>query len=266
MSALASATSSIWSYFTAATYYFYLYTYIWGTAIVLGLYMLSPIIPYAGFAGRVVASVLSVIISSTYGIVVSTALRIAGKGGLSQWATGRCFKWVMRTSTGIKVAIEDPNDYLNKTRPAVFIGNHQSELDVLMLGCIFPRYCSVTAKINLRKMPFLGWFMRLSGTVFIDRANSANARQAMAGAAAEMTEKRQSVFMFPEGTRSYSAGPELLPFKKGAFHLAVQAGVPIVPVVVANYSDVLYGKELRFKSGTIYVKGMRVFFMILGSI
>lgn len=151
--------------------------------------------------------------------------------------------------------IEDPNDWLNTTRPAVFIGNHQTELDVLMLGCIFPKYCSVTAKKSLKSTPFLGWFMSLSGSVFIDRNNSNDARAAMAGAAKEITTEKQSVYMFPEGTRSYSKEPMLLPFKKGAFHLAVQAGVPIVPVVVANYSDILYVKAWRFRSGSIPVKG-----------
>jgi lysophosphatidate acyltransferase len=97
--------------------------------------------------------------------------------------------------------------------------------------------------------------MTLSGSVFIDRTNSNDARAAMAGAANEITRKRQSVYMFPEGTRSYSKEPMLLPFKKGAFHLAVQAGVPIVPVIAANYSDVLYVKGWTFKSGTIPVKG-----------
>jgi lysophosphatidate acyltransferase len=107
----------------------------------------------------------------------------------------------------------------------------------------------------LKSTPFLGWFMSLSGTVFIDRANTADARHAMAGAAEEIQKHRQSVYMFPEGTRSYSKEPMLLPFKKGAFHLAVQAGVRIVPVVVANYSNVLYLKDWKFLSGEIAMKG-----------
>lgn len=60
--------------------------------------------------------------------------------------------------------------------------------------------------------------------------------------------------MFPEGTRSYSSTPVLLPFKKGAFHLAVDAQVPIVPVVAANYADILSVRERRFRSGTVRVK------------
>lgn len=157
-------------------------------------------------------------------------------------------------TTGITFTIDDPHDYLSKTRPAIFVGNHQTELDVLMLGCIFPKWCSVTAKRSLKNLPFLGWFMTLSGTVFIDRANSKNARQAMAGASDEISREKQSVYMFPEGTRSYTKEPTLLPFKKGAFHLAIQSGVPIVPVVVANYSHILHPRTLTFKSGEIPIR------------
>jgi lysophosphatidate acyltransferase len=224
-------------------------------AVTLALFMLSSRIPAAGFFARLLAAYFSLIVCATYGVVASIFLRAIGYGRISQWATARSFKYVMWYTTGITFTIEDPEDWLNTTRPAVFIGNHQTELDVLMLGCIFPKYCSVTAKKSLKSVPFLGWFMTLSGSVFIDRNNSNDARAAMAGAANEITTEKQSVYMFPEGTRSYSKEPILLPFKKGAFHLAVQAGVPIVPVVVANYSNVLHVKSWRFRSGSIPVKG-----------
>ncbi|KAG4441420.1 hypothetical protein IFR05_003107 [Cadophora sp. M221] len=221
------------------------------------LVMLSSRVPAAGFFGLLLASYASLLLAASYGVLISILMRLVGHGRSSQWATGRFFKHLMRYTTGITFSIDDPNDYLNKTRPAIFIGNHQSELDVLMLGCIFPHHCSVTAKKSLKSMPFLGWFMSLSGTVFIDRANSTNARNAMAGASEEITSEKQSVYMFPEGTRSYAKEPMLLPFKKGAFHLAVQAGVPIVPVVVANYSDVLFVPEWKFKAGDIAVKVLK---------
>jgi lysophosphatidate acyltransferase len=160
----------------------------------------------------------------------------------------------MRYTTGVRFDIIEGEKYLS-TRPAVFVGNHQTELDVLMLATIFPPYCSVTAKKSLKRVPFLGWFMALSGTVFIDRANRETAVKAFDSAASEMRTHRQSVFIFPEGTRSYSNKPELLQFKKGAFHLAVKAGVPIVPVVTENYAHVLNIRALRFNSGSIKVKG-----------
>lgn len=95
----------------------------------------------------------------------------------------------------------------------------------------------------------------LSKTVFIDRGNRETARLAFEGAARQMKQERQSVFIFPEGTRSYATRAELLPFKKGAFHLAIQAQVPIVPIVVANYSNILHVQSRTFTSGKIPVKG-----------
>jgi lysophosphatidate acyltransferase len=128
-----------------------------------------------------------------------------------------------------------------------------SELDVLMLGCMFPKYTSVTAKSSLKYTPFLGWFMTLSHTVFINRADRASSRAAFDTAAQTMRDTRQSVFIFPEGTRSYSLAPTLLPLKKGAFHLAVQAQVPLVPVVCANYAHVLDVKGRKFSPGVVEV-------------
>lgn len=99
--------------------------------------------------------------------------------------------------------------------------------------------------------------MALSKTVFIERTSRSQAVAAFDAAAQQMHTLRQSVYIFPEGTRSYAEEPIMLPFKKGAFHLAVQAQVPMVPVVVANYSAVLNVKRKMFKSGTIRARVMR---------
>lgn len=217
------------------------------------LFALSRPVPVAGFYARILSSYLSLLVCTTYGVLASVVLRLLGHGRVSQWAAGRSFKWVMRLTTGVRFDISG-REHLS-TRPAVFVANHQTELDVLLLGAIFPPYCSVTAKKSLKRIPFLGWFMALSGTVFIDRANRATAMAAFDGAAMEMRRDRQSVFIFPEGTRSYFDEPDLLPFKKGAFHLAVKAGVPVVPMVAANYSHILSVRRRVFRGGRIAVKG-----------
>ncbi|KAF6821043.1 1-acyl-sn-glycerol-3-phosphate acyltransferase [Colletotrichum sojae] len=233
----------------------YLYSFLKGyAALVVALYMLSFVIPKAAFGARVLASYISLLIVALYGVFASIFLRLAGNPGIAQWTTARAFHYLMALTTGVTFEVIDPKNVLGTTRPAVFVGNHQTELDVLMLGAMFPKYCSVTAKASLKKTPVLGWFMSLSGSIFIDRKNTKDAREAMAGAADEIRKRKQSVYMFPEGTRSYAKDPVLLPFKKGAFHLAVQAGVPIVPCVVANYSHVLWLKGLIFNSGKIPVK------------
>ncbi|KAI9927641.1 1-acylglycerol-3-phosphate O-acyltransferase [Aspergillus wentii] len=221
--------------------------------VTVSLFALGQKVPRAAFVARCLAAYGSLLLCAAYGVIASVVLRLAGYGRVSQWATARSFKWVMRYTTGVRFDVIEGVEHLS-TRPAVFISNHQSELDVLMLGTIFPPYCSVTAKKSLKNIPFLGWFMALSRTVFIDRANRETAVKAFDGAADEMKNHRQSVFIFPEGTRSYSDKPEMLPFKKGAFHLAVKAGVPIVPVVTENYSHVLSPRALRFDAGTIKIK------------
>lgn len=229
-----------------------------GSYIVLtmALLALGQKFPRAAFVGRCLAAYASLLVCASYGVIASIVLRLVGYGGVSQWATARSFKWVMWCTTGVIFKVVEGSEHLT-VRPAVFIGNHQTELDVLMLGAIFPPYCSVTAKKSLKVVPFLGWFMALSKTVFIDRANRSTAVKAFDSAAEEMRTHRQSVFIFPEGTRSYSEKPEMLPFKKGAFHLAVKAGVPIVPVVVENYSHIMAPRRWRFNAGTIKVKGER---------
>ncbi|KFZ01700.1 hypothetical protein V501_09854 [Pseudogymnoascus sp. VKM F-4519 (FW-2642)] len=234
-----------------------LYPFLFTAALAMFFFGLSLVLPQAGFVARILVSYLALVACAIYGVTVSLIARPFGLQHSAQYATGRAFEFVMKYGAGINVIIEDPENYLNTVRPAVFIGPHQTELDILMLGAVFPTHCSVTAKASLKRIPVLGWFMALSGTVFIDRGNSKSARGAMQGAADEMKRKSQSVWMFPEGTRSYAEEPGLLPFKKGAFHLAVQAGVPIVPVVVANYSDVLFVKKYRFNGGNLRVKVLK---------
>ncbi|KAL1408126.1 Phosphatidylinositol N-acetylglucosaminyltransferase GPI3 subunit [Vanrija albida] len=138
-------------------------------------------------------------------------------------------------------------------RSAVLLGNHQHVVDILYLGRIFPKHAAIMAKKSLKLVPGLGTFMMLSNTVFIDRKNNKSAVQAMNEAGQEMKRKGVSLFIFPEGTRHLAAEPELLPFKKGAFYLAVQSGAPIIPIVVESYYKLLRPGHY-FKRGTLKIK------------
>lgn len=208
---------------------------------------------YIEFAARSLAYVLSLIACAFYGIISACVLRALGHPGLASWPCAKSFEFVMSYTCDVRFEIVEGEEHLRE-RPAVFISNHQSELDVLMLGTVWPKYCSVTAKSTLKSYPFLGQFMSVSGAVFIDRGNRTNAFAAFDNAANIMKTQKQSVFIFPEGTRSYTREPMLLPFKKGAFHLAVKAQVDIVPIVVANYSNVIYLQGRWFRPGRIPIK------------
>ena len=110
------------------------------------------------------------------------------------------------------------------------------------------------AKKSLQFSP-LGPFMSLSGTIFIDRGNNANAIRSIDAAGKRMLSTKTSLWMFPEGTRFLSKEPDMLPLKKGGFHLAVNAGIPVIPIVVENYWH-MYRKGV-FESGIIKVRGKR---------
>lgn len=244
----------------ALIYYPVLISAIYST-LTITLFALTYLLPrpptLIPFAARCLSSYAALLVCAIYGVIASLALRAVSRHRLAQWTTARSFAYAMRYATGVTFQIT-PADrlVLDSKRPVVIISNHQTELDVLLIGQMFPKYTSVTAKKSLRNVPFLGWFMSLSGTVFIDRVDRTQAMKAFEGAAKEMKEHGQNVFIFPEGTRSYAEKAVLLPFKKGAFHLAVQAGVDIVPAVAENYSRVLNVKARRFNSGTIRIKGV----------
>jgi 1-acyl-sn-glycerol-3-phosphate acyltransferase len=120
-------------------------------------------------------------------------------------------------------------DRLDSARPCVFVANHQSFLDVVTFGSIFPKRTVSAGKREIGRIPVFGWFYRLSGNLVIDRGDPRGARDSLEEAARTIGREQLSVWFMPEGHRN--RGAELLPFKTGAFRLALAAGVPIVPIV-----------------------------------
>lgn len=220
-----------------------------GVLFVSYLGYIKPLKYYA----RMAVYVFCILVSATYGVVISVLLTFVGKRRLVQHLVARFFQKMAGALLNIHFKIENEK-VLTDTRPAIIISNHQSMLDVLLLGAIFPPYTSVTAKKSLKYYPFLGWYMWASGSVFLNRTNRANALKAFEDAKLEIKNHNQNVFMFPEGTRSHAFEPEMLPFKKGAFHFAIQCQIPIVPVVAANYSHIWSQPHKVIETGTIPVR------------
>lgn len=204
------------------------------------------------FTTKAIIAIIVTLISAIYGVLCSVFFTIIGKKHLAQWSTARFYYHFFGKTFGIKIKIDRP-EILEKL-PAILISNHQSELDVYLLGRLFPQSCVVTAKKQLKYVPFLGWFMSLSGTFFIDRSSRENTRRTLDNALQELKTKKGGLYMFAEGTRSYATKPTLLDFKKGAFHLAVQAGIPIIPICISNTSSLYSPKLKNFNTGTINVK------------
>lgn len=187
-----------------------------------------------------------------YGVIASIALRLVGKVDYAQYTVARAFFYSLKLFLGINIKVK--NEHYLKNLPAVVVSNHQSALDVQVLGRIFQPGYTVTSKKSLAYVPFLGWFMALSGTFFLDRARSSKAKKVLDGALQLLKQQRRALFMFPEGTRSGTEKLNMLPFKKGAFHLARQAGIPIIPVVVSNTSTIFNAKRKIFNTGEIQIE------------
>jgi putative phosphoserine phosphatase / 1-acylglycerol-3-phosphate O-acyltransferase len=136
-------------------------------------------------------------------------------------------------------------------RPAVFFINHQSTLvDALVTSRVVQRGFTVVAKAELRQIPVLGRLLDAADVAFLDRSDTAKAVSALEPAADKLR-AGISIAMSPEGTRSLS--PRIGRFKKGGFHLARDAGVPIVPIVIRNAGEIMWRNAKVAQEGTIQV-------------
>lgn len=190
-------------------------------------------------------------ICSVWGVIVSVAMSLLGERFNINYIVARSFYLLSGKTLGIRFKVEG-EEHLTGSGPAILVGNHQSMLDIIYIGRIFPKRASIMAKRELKWTPLLGQFMLLSGAVFVNRSNSEEARKSMAEAGQTMKRQRTSLWIFPEGTRTSQETAQLLKFKKGAFHLAIQAGLPIIPVVCENYWR-LYRKGV-LESGTLRIR------------
>jgi 1-acyl-sn-glycerol-3-phosphate acyltransferase len=141
--------------------------------------------------------------------------------------------WSARVS-GVKIA--------NPRNPYVVVSNHESFADILLL-CHVPWEMKWMSKIEIFRIPVLGFMMRLAGDIPLDRGSRESAGRAME-LCRQMLRNHVSVMIFPEGTRS--TGEELLPFKDGAFRLAIKTGVPILPLAIVGTRNALAKHDWRF--------------------
>lgn len=169
-----------------------------------------------------------------YGVDVATALfgRIApGLGGITIEVTGR--------------------QHAQSHRPAVFFVNHQSTLvDVLVTSRVIQRGFTIVVKAEVRQIPLFGRLFDLAGVAFLDRSDTSKAISALQPAVDKLR-SGTSIALAPEGTRSFT--PAVGALKKGGFHLARDAGVPIVPVVIRNAGEIMWRNAMVAQTGTIEV-------------
>jgi putative phosphoserine phosphatase / 1-acylglycerol-3-phosphate O-acyltransferase len=200
----------------------------------------------AGTRARSLGGYCALAATSLGGLAYAAA---TGKKRRAAELVGAISSDVMLAITGIEVEAQGEH-HLWAHRPALFLFNHQSIVDGYVLLTLLRRGFTGVAKKEVARMPLLGQILSALDFAFIDRSNTRSAKEAMQPAV-DRLRQGMSVVIAPEGTRSLT--PKLCQFKKGAFHIAMQAGVPVVPVVIRNTYEVMPRGSLLFRPGTVQV-------------
>jgi 1-acyl-sn-glycerol-3-phosphate acyltransferase len=141
-------------------------------------------------------------------------------------------------------------DKIDFNKSFVFVGNHQSHIDVLAVFSILTLTVRFIAKKELFKIPLFGWAMTAAGIIKVDRSNREKAIKSIERAG-ETIQRGVSVILFPEGTRSSDG--EIHQFKKGAFVLATKSNVPVVPISISGTRNILKKHSLKLNPGKVKI-------------
>lgn len=194
---------------------------------------------------RVIITSIWVGISCTVGILVGMARPFDPRNAKISAALIGWGRHLM----GVEIDLRN-KELLDPSRPCVFISNHQHNMDIFPGGYTLPHNTVTIGKRSIIFIPFFGQYFWLSGNLLIDRKNRKRAFETMDVAVTALRDKKISVWIMPEGTRSKGRG--VLPFKKGPFITAIKAQVPIVPVAISTYTKHL--KLGRWNAGKIIVQ------------
>lgn len=192
------------------------------------------------------------VVSTVYHAVVivgSTSLKTRNAARITSAASRNWCKSLLWAG-GVKVEFEGL-EHLDPTRPAVIVSNHESWYDVFALAGLLPVDYRFVGKKELTKIPFFGPAWVAGGHIPIDRSNRKAAIESLREAGEKIRRESAAVVMFPEGTRS-STG-ELLPFKKGAFVLALELGVPVIPIGISGSRSLMPKGSFLVRPGTMHV-------------
>ena len=164
---------------------------------------------------------------------------------------GKMIGPVVSWLVGAKITNPDSKK-LNSSKPAIFVTNHASALDIFIGMALCPYGGCGVGKKEILRIPFFGLAYWLAGHLLIDRGNNAKAVASMKKLSDFVKAKGLSICIWPEGTRSLDC--KLIPFKKGFVHLALATGLPVVPVIVHGAHKVWPAKTMQFYPGEVKVE------------
>ena len=190
-------------------------------------------------------------------LVIGLPAIVLGMVVPGQSRKGRIFRWVTRSYSmtllpvfGVTVETRGLSR-VDRNVPYVFMSNHASHVDSLALAVSIPHPLHWVFKKELSKIPVFGWVLLSLGQIMVDRRSAAQSRTALSSAAAAL-KGNNSVLIYVEGTRSRDG--KLQPLKKGGFHIAIQAQLPIVPVRISGSHDIVPRGSLRVRPGRVVVE------------
>ncbi|MBN2364664.1 MAG: 1-acyl-sn-glycerol-3-phosphate acyltransferase [Calditrichaeota bacterium] len=153
-------------------------------------------------------------------------------------------------AAGVKLRIEG----LENIRPEnsyVVVANHQSHMDIPVINVALPNALRIIAKKELFTIPFLGWGMKAVGMLKIDRTNQKKSIETLKGAENIIRSCNLSILAFPEGTRSPDG--KIHNFKKGPFIMAINTGIPVLPVSISGTRNIIPKGKIRINSGPVKI-------------
>jgi 1-acyl-sn-glycerol-3-phosphate acyltransferase len=162
----------------------------------------------------------------------------------------RLWARVILILAGIKLEVCGKEN-LSKKTSYIVVGNHQSHMDIPVVTVALPIPLRIISKKELFKIPVFGWGMKAMGIISIDRFNQKKSIESLRQAEQVILKYHMSILAFPEGTRSPDG--KIHPFKKGPFVLAINTGIPILPVSVCGTRHILPKGKIRINSGRVKV-------------
>jgi 1-acyl-sn-glycerol-3-phosphate acyltransferase len=198
---------------------------------------------------RAALSPLFIAFATICGSLAAFVVRVFDRSGDRVLDLARLWSRAVLGFVGVQVTVEWRGQ-LEPGQPYVFMANHLSTVDIWALFVALPVRVRMIAKKQLGSIPIFGWAMHAGRFIFIDRANGVAARRSI-DEAGRRIRGGDCVLLFPEGTRSRTG--EMGPFKKGGFHLAITAGVPIVPVALVGTRESMPAGSWLLRPGHVRV-------------
>lgn len=199
---------------------------------------------------NIVQIILIIVWTAICGILGMILMLFTWNGKWVHHINGR-FLWspIVCLITGVRIRVSGL-EKINKRKSHIYVANHASHLDILALSRVIPVGLFFIAKKELAKIPVMGQYMHFIGHIFVDRKNKDEARKSMQMAAAKI-KAGKNVISFPEGTRSKTGETQV--FKRGAFMIAKEGNVDILPIAIAGSRKVLASGSFAIRPGVIHV-------------